>query len=78
MLAPIVDRLNEEWEGAVRVGRVDMDLSVETCMACNVMGVPVLILFKNGQMVERLMGFNPRERILAKLKPHLNEVHLKK
>jgi thioredoxin-like negative regulator of GroEL len=55
-----------------------MDLSVETCMACNVMGVPVLILFKNGQMVERLMGFNPRERTLAKLKPHLNEVYSKK
>lgn len=71
MLAPIVDKLNDEWNGAVRVGRVDMDLSVETCMACSVMSVPVLILFKNGQMVERLMGFNPRERILAKLKPHL-------
>lgn len=72
MLAPIVDKLNDEWNGAVRVGRVDMDLSVETCMTCSVMSVPVLILFKNGQMVERLVGFNPRERILAKLRPHLS------
>lgn len=72
MLAPIVDKLNEEWAGAVRVGRVDIDHSVETSMACNVMGVPVLILFKEGRMVERLTGFNPRERILAKLNPHLN------
>src|SRR5262245_26715320 len=72
MLAPIVDKLNDEWDGMVRVGRVDLDVSVETCMTCSVMSVPVLILFKNGQMVERLMGFNPRERILAKLKPHLS------
>jgi thioredoxin 1 len=72
MLAPIIDKLNDEWNGAVRVGRVDMDFSVETCMAYSVMSVPVLILFKNGQIVERLMGFNPRERILAKLKPHLS------
>jgi thioredoxin 1 len=53
------------------VGRVDMDLSVETCMAGSVMSVPMLILFKNGPMVERLMGFNPRERILQKLNPYL-------
>ena len=72
MLAPIVDKLNDEWGGAVRVGRVDIDLSLETSMACDVMGVPVLVLFKNGQMVERLTGFNPRERILAKLKPYLS------
>jgi len=54
------------------VGQLDIDENVETTMEYQVMGVPTLILFKGGQPVERLMGFMPRERILAKLKPHLS------
>jgi thioredoxin 1 len=71
MLAPVVDKLNEEWNGAVKVGKLDIDANAETTMHFGVMGVPTLILFKNGQPVERLMGFMPKERILAKLNPHL-------
>ena len=71
MLAPVVERLNEEWNGSVKVGQLDIDLNVDTTMQYGVMGVPTLILFKNGQPAERLMGFMPKERILAKLNPHL-------
>ena len=71
MLAPVVEKLNEEWNGAVKVGQLDIDLNVDTTMQYGVMGVPTLILFKNGQPAERLMGFMPKERILAKLSPHL-------
>ncbi len=72
MIAPVVEKLNKEWDGAVKVGQLDIDENVETTMEYQVMGVPTLILFKGGQPVERLMGFMPRERILAKLKPHLS------
>ncbi|HLE29886.1 MAG TPA: thioredoxin [Anaerolineales bacterium] len=72
MLAPVVDKLNEDWNGAVKVGKLDIDANAETTMEYQVMGVPTLILFKNGLPVERLMGFMPRERILAKLNPHLS------
>ncbi len=71
MLAPVVEKLNEEWNGVVKVGQLDIDLNVDTTMQYGVMGVPTLILFKNGQPAERLMGFMPKERILAKLGPHL-------
>jgi thioredoxin 1 len=71
MLAPVVEKLNEEWNGAVKVGQLDIDMNVDTTMQYGVMGVPTLILFKNGQPAERLMGFMPKERILAKLNPHL-------
>jgi thioredoxin 1 len=71
MLAPVVEKLNEEWNGAVKVGLLDIDMNVDTTMQYGVMGVPTLILFKNGQPAERLMGFMPKERILAKLNPHL-------
>src|SRR5574341_1724985 len=69
MLAPVVEKLNEEWNGVVKVGQLDIDLNVDTTMQYGVMGVPTLILFKNGQPAERLMGFMPKERILAKLGP---------
>ena len=71
MLAPIVEKLNEEWNGVVKVGKLDIDENADITMQYGVMGVPTLILFKGGQPVERLMGFMPRERILAKLNPHL-------
>ena len=71
MLAPVVDKLNEEWNGAVKVGTLDIDVNVNTTMQYGVMGVPTLMLFKGGQAVERLTGFMPKERILAKLSPHL-------
>src|SRR5690242_2964207 len=72
MLAPVVAALNDEWNGAVKVGHLDSDANTAVTMQYGVMGLPTLILFKNGQPVERLMGFQPRERILAKLKPFLN------
>ena len=71
MLAPVVEQLNGEWNGAVKVGHLDADIHTDLVMAYGVLSLPTLILFKNGQPVERLTGFARRERILAKLKPHL-------
>ena len=71
MLAPVVEQLNHEWNGAVKVGHLDADTNTELVMQYGVLGLPTLILFKNGQPVERLTGFARRERILSKLKPHL-------
>jgi thioredoxin 1 len=71
MLAPIVDRLNQEWDGVVKVGKLDIDANIDVTMQFGVMGVPTLILFKSGQAVERLNGYMQKERILSKLKPHL-------
>ena len=76
MLAPVVEGLNRDWNGAVKVGQIDADINVNVTMQYGVMGLPTLILFKNGQPVERLMGFMPKERILAKLRPHLTPLPL--
>jgi len=71
MLDPVVEKLTVEWGGAVRVGKLDIDENIEMTETYGVMGVPTLILFRNGKPAERLMGYMPRERILAKLTPHL-------
>jgi len=72
MLAPVVEKLNEEWNGRVKVGKLDIDANADTTLQYGILGVPTLILFKAGQPAERLTGFMPRERILAKLNPHLS------
>lgn len=71
MLAPVVARLNDGWQGAVKVGHLDIDANQRITQQYEVMGVPTLILFKDGQPVERLSGYMAEKRILTKLQPHL-------
>jgi thioredoxin 1 len=71
-LDPIVEELAEEWKGKVKVLALDIDSNMETTMQYGVMGVPTLILFVNGEPVERMSGYVPKKRILDKLGPHLN------
>ena len=70
-LDPIVEELAEEWRESVTVGKVDIDANVSSAMKYGVMGVPTLILFKDGIPVERLTGFVPKRRILDKFSPHI-------
>ena len=70
-LAPIVDQLSVELRSQLKVGRLDSEHNVATTMQFGVMGLPTLILFKNGQPVERLTGWVPKSKILEKLKKHL-------
>ena len=71
MLAPIVHEIAHKYEGKLRVGMLDSDANAEAVQRYSVMGLPTLILFVGGQPVERLVGYMPRERIEAKLLPHL-------
>jgi thioredoxin 1 len=70
-LDPIVEELASEWEGKVRVFHLDIDDNADSTMQYGVMGVPTLILFKNGEQAERMTGFAPRDKIVEKLTPHL-------
>ena len=70
-LDPIVEEMAEEWGGRVKVLALDIDSNVKTTMQMGVMSVPTLILFVQGEPVERITGYQPKERILTKLEPHL-------
>lgn len=71
MIAPIVDELAQEYEGVLKVGKLDADTNTNTMIAYGVMGIPTLILFKGGEIVERITGFMPKDKLLARLQPHL-------
>lgn len=72
MIAPIVDQLADEYDGKLRVGKVDADANVDVMMRYGVMSIPTLILFKGGEPVARITGYVPKAKILAQLQPHLS------
>lgn len=72
MLDPVVKELAEEWAESVKVVKLDIDNNPSLAMQYQVMGVPTLMLFVNGQISERITGYQPKDRILAKFGPYLN------
>jgi thioredoxin 1 len=71
MLDPIVKQLASEWEGKVKVVKLDVDQNTGVAMQYQVMGVPTLMLFSNGEPQQRLTGYQPKDRIVAKLASHI-------
>ena len=72
MLDPIIKELAQEWNGKVKVVKLDVDHNPSIAMNYQVMGVPTLMLFKQGEPVERVTGYQPKERLEKKFNPHLN------
>jgi thioredoxin 1 len=71
MLDPIVKQLAQEWEGKVKVVKLDVDENASVAIQYQVMGVPTLMLFSGGEARHRLTGYQPKERILAKFSEHI-------
>ncbi|RMF80858.1 MAG: thioredoxin [Chloroflexi bacterium] len=72
MIAPIVDELANEYDGQLKVGKLDADQYPEILQQYGIMGIPTLLLFKNGELVERITGYKPKDQIASKILPHLN------
>ena len=71
MIAPILEEVAEEYEGQLQVVKLDVDTSNDSAFQYGVMSIPTLILFKEGQPVERIVGFLPKDKLLSKLKPFI-------
>ncbi|GIL08899.1 MAG: thioredoxin [Chloroflexota bacterium] len=72
MIGPIVDEIAAEYQGRLRVGKLDADQYGDILMQYQIMGIPTLLLFKGGEVVERIVGYQPKDRITGKLTGHLN------
>ncbi len=69
MLAPLVEELAEEWQGKVNIYKMDVDTNPRTPIKYSVMGVPSLILFKNGEITARITGFRPKKQLVTTFEP---------
>lgn len=72
MIAPIVEEIAEEYQGRLKVAKLDADQYGEILMKYQIMGIPTLILFKGGAPVERIVGFQDKSRIVKKIDAHLS------
>ena len=72
MLDPVVKQLAGEWDGKVKVVKIDADENPNLVMQFGVMGIPTLLFFKGGEIKERITGFMPKEKLVARFSPHFN------
>jgi thioredoxin 1 len=65
--APMIEQLAEENAGTFKVGKVDIDQNQQAAMRYQIESIPTLIIFKNGEPVQRMMGAQPKSRLQAAL-----------
>jgi thioredoxin 1 len=71
MVTPVVDQLAQEFSGRALVAKLDVDANQLTAQRYGVMSVPTLILFRDGQEVDRVMGAQPIHVLRQRLEAHL-------
>ena len=71
MIAPVIEELSVELQGKMKVGKVNVDEEPDLAGQFNVMSIPTLLVFKGGTPVDQIVGAMPKDRLLAKLNPHL-------
>ena len=71
MIAPILDQLAEEFAGRVKITKLDVDANQSTSMRFQVRSIPTLLFFKDGKLVDQLIGAVPKPALAAKFDSHL-------
>jgi thioredoxin 1 len=66
-IAPLIDELAVQYQGSVKIGKVNVDENPELSMKYGINAIPTLLLFKNGEIVERFQGVPPRTKLEAAL-----------
>lgn len=72
MIAPIVEELAKEYDGKLKVAKMDVDANPQTAMKYGIRSIPTLMVFKGGQVVEQVIGAVPKRHLVDKVVPHLN------
>tara|TARA_Y100001970_G_scaffold71935_1_gene91310 strand:- start:1211 stop:1537 length:327 start_codon:yes stop_codon:yes gene_type:complete len=62
-IAPIIDEIAVEYEGKIKVGKVDVDKNQNTAMKYGVRSIPTLLIMKSGEVVNQIVGAVPKENI---------------
>lgn len=71
MIAPILEEIAEEYDGQLKVTKLDVAQNPQVTTQFGVTNIPTMILFKDGEVVERLTGYMSKEKLLEKITPHL-------
>lgn len=72
-IAPVLEEIAQEYDGQLKIAKINVDENPETPARFGIQGIPTLILFKDGEPVERLVGAMPKDRLLSHIRPHLSQ-----
>ena len=72
-IAPVVDQLEDQYQGKLKVAKLDTDANQETAVKFNVRSIPTIMFFKNGKHVDTVVGADPRIKTIlqGKIEQHL-------
>src|SRR6266404_3730197 len=74
MLAPTVAEIAQDYAGKLKVMKLNVDEAINSAGRYRVQGIPTLLLFKNGQVVEQIVGAVPKEQITKALERHIAQI----
>lgn len=72
MIAPVVEEIAKEYDGKLKVGKLDVDNNPEVSMKFGIRSIPTLMVFKNGKVVEQIIGAMPKRTLLDRVVPHIS------
>ena len=71
IIAPFVEQLADEYAGQVKVGKLDVDANTRTAAQFGVRSIPTILFFRNGQVVDQVVGAVPKPVLDRKIQEHL-------
>ena len=71
MIAPVLEELDSEMGDKVKIAKLDVDENQETAGKYGVMSIPTLLVFKDGEVVDQVVGFQPKEQLVELLNKHM-------
>lgn len=72
MVAPVVEEIARDYDGKLKVVKLDVDENGGTAAQFGIQSIPTLLLFKDGKAVQRIVGYRPKDRLLKDIQPHLS------
>lgn len=71
MIAPVLEEIDQEMGDQLKIAKLNVDDNPETTAQFGVMSIPTMLLMKEGQVVEKIVGFQPKEQLQSRISAHL-------
>ena len=70
-LAPVIEQISKEYKGKLKVCKLNVDDSPKTASSYDIMSIPTLAIFKNGKVIDKIVGALPKAELETAIKPHI-------
>lgn len=71
-IGPVIDELSKEYEGKVNIGKVNVDVNPQVSTNYGITSIPAILFIKNGEVVDKLVGAQPKGNFVKKIEAHSN------